>query len=184
MTKPVIRKEYPSFGSIGLGCGHNGYRPPRNLSAYVEDLDGDPLNITIKWHAPTFCYILPDFNPCPMYPHSWETVASFEGVGSGRYEFVPTESSTVWWNDRLWGDTNYYWNVSVTDGMFWVNKTFWYHTGGSRYDVTNDCLVNFIDAGKVWINRDNGNCFDGLYDVNEDCKVNFIDAGLTWVNRD
>ena len=123
-------------------------------------------------------------DPCPAYNPGLVEAASFVGVGNGRYEFVPTESSTVWWNDWLWGDTLYFWVVQVTDGRFWINRTYWYRTGGIRYDVTNDCLVNFIDAGKTWVNRGSGKCYDGLYDVNEDCQVNFIDAGLTWVNRD
>jgi parallel beta-helix repeat protein len=184
ITKPTIRNEYTENRSKGWGRGHNGYRPPYNLSAYVEDLDGDSLSITIQWYVPTHCYFKPDVNPCPEYEHRLVTVASFNGVGDGRYEFVPTGNSTLWFNDWVWGNTTYYWNICVTDGTFWANKTFWYHTGGSRYDVNNDGIVNFIDAGKVWVHRDSVTCYDGLYDVNQDCRVNFVDAGLTWVNRD
>jgi len=183
VTKPVIRNEYPSNESIGSGCGVDGYRSPQNLSAYVEDLDGDSLNITLYWCPSTYCYGMSEVESCPPYDYGLVEVASFVGVGNGRYGFIPNESSTMWLNDWLWGDTPYLWVVQVTDGRFWVNRTYWYRTGGSRYDVNNDCLVNFIDAGKTWVNRDNGNCYDGLYDVNNDCQVNFIDAGLTWVYR-
>ena len=184
VTKPEIRNEYPFNESIGSGCGVDGYRAPLNLSVYVEDLDGDSLNITFYWCPSTYCYGMSGVESCPPYDYGLIEVASFVGVGNGRYGFIPNESSTMWWNDWLWGDTSYLWAVQVTDGTFWMNRTYWYHTGGSRYDVTNDCLVNFIDAGKTWIHRDSITCYDGLYDVDNDCQVNFIDAGLTWVHRD
>ena len=44
--------------------------------------------------------------------------------------------------------------------------------------------MHFIDSGIVWVHRTTNAAYDGLYDVNGDDKVNFVDAGKTWVNRD
>ena len=87
-------------------------------------------------------------------------------------------------HDWIWGDTTYTWSVNVTDGATWTNQTYSYTTGGNRYDVNNNSLVNFQDAGLVWVHRTSEECYDGIYDVNQDEQVNFQDAGLTWVNRD
>ena len=44
--------------------------------------------------------------------------------------------------------------------------------------------MHLIYAGIVRIHRKTNAAYDGLYDVNQDGTVNFIDAGKTWVNRD
>ena len=44
-------------------------------------------------------------------------------------------------------------NISF-DGVVSTNQTFYYAAAGSRYDVSNNDLVNFQDAGLCWINRD------------------------------
>ena len=88
--------------------------------------------------------------------------------------------STFW----IWGNTTYIWSVNVTDGFYWTNETYKFTTDGSRYDVSNNNIVNFQDAGLCWINRDTVVDYDGLYDVNHNGIVNFQDAGLCWVNRD
>ena len=85
----------------------------------------------------------------------------------------------------------YTWSINATDGIVWTNQTFTYTTsqvtkygGDSRYDVNNDCEINFIDAGLVWLHRTSQAVYDGLYDINRDGEVDFIDAGLIWINRD
>ena len=87
------------------------------------------------------------------------------GVGNGTYDFIPPEI-----NDWIWGDTIYTWSVNVTDGTLWTNETYTYTTGGSRYDISNNDLVNFQDAGLVWVHRTSEESYDGLYDVNSDGK--------------
>ena len=54
---------------------------------------------------------------------------------------------------------------------------------GSIYDVNNDDVINFQDAGLCWVNRDTAVPYNATYDVNQDGTVNFQDAGLCWVNR-
>ena len=44
--------------------------------------------------------------------------------------------------------------------------------------------MHFIDSGIVLVHRTANAVYDGLYDVNQDDTVNFVDAGRTWVNRD
>ena len=110
---------------------------------------------------------------------TWETLDSFYGTGDGTYAFDPPEE-----NPWIWGNTVYIWSVNVTDGITWVNHTYAYTTEGSRYDVNNNGVVNFQDAGLVWVHRTTQAMYEGIYDVNNDGQVNFMDAGLTWINRD
>jgi hypothetical protein len=108
----------------------------------------------------------------------WITLITYPDVNNGAYSFTPSG------NDWIWGNTTYTWSVNVTDGVSWTNETYTYKTRGSRYDVNNNDIVNFQDAGLVWVHRTSLVPYDGLYDVNHDGQVNFQDAGLTWVNRD
>jgi|GEM_PF-1649726 len=156
-TPPIIYDEYPVDLSIDVE------RPPAELNATVEDPDGDIIDVYIKWMN---------------HDGEWVTLETYSGVGNGTFSFIPSG------NDWIWGGTTYTWSVHVTDGITWTNETYEYTTGGSRYDVSNNDLVNFQDAGLVWVHRTSEVPYDGLYDVNGDGQVNFQDAGLTWINRD
>lgn len=138
-------------------------RPPVNLSAEIIDLDGDSMDVYIRWKNHT---------------GDWLTPQSYFDVTDGTYEYIPSG------NNWIWGDTTYTWSVNVTDGKSWTNETYIYTTGGSRYDVSNNGEVNFQDAGLCWIHRDTVAPYDGLYDVNQNGVVNFQDAGIVWINRD
>jgi parallel beta-helix repeat protein len=138
-------------------------RPPLELNATVEDPDGDLMDVYIKWKN---------------HDDEWVTLETYNDVVNGTYSYLPSG------NDWIWGDTTYIWSVRVTDGTTWTNETYYYTTGGSRYDVNNNDIVNFQDAGLVWVHRTSEVLYDGIYDVNQDGQVNFQDAGLTWVNRD
>jgi hypothetical protein len=138
-------------------------RPPAALNFTVADLNGNSLSISVRWMN---------------HQNTWVTLETFTGVYNGSYSYIPPNT-----NDWIWGNTTYVWSVNVTDGITWTNQTFLYITNGSRYDVNNNGLVNFQDAGLVWIHRTNLVPYDGLYDVNQDGQVNFQDAGLAWVNR-
>ena len=157
LSPTTIIQQYPPNESLQVE------RPPRELNATIEDLDGDPLDMYIRWKN---------------HDDTWVTLASYNDVGNGTYSFLPSG------NDWIWGNTTYTWAVHVTDGTFWTNETYTFTTKGNRYDVNNDGRVNFIDAGKVWVHRTTNAIYDGLYDVNGDDDVTFVDAGLTWVNRD
>ena len=156
-SPPSVYNENPGNGAIDVE------RSPDELSATVEDINGDPMDVYIRWKNHT---------------GEWVTLETYMGVGDGTYNFIPSG------NDWIWGNTTYTWSVNVTDGTFWTNETYHYTTGGSRYDVSNNDVVNFQDAGLVWIHRTSEVDYDGIYDVNQNGVVNFQDAGLTWVNRD
>jgi len=161
---PIISNIYPEDESIASGgSGNNAYRPPTELGATVEDPNGKMMDIYIRWKN---------------HNDEWVALEAYSGVGNGTYNFTPSG------NDWIWGNTTYTWSVNVTDGTYWTNKTFTFTTGGSRYDVNNNDIVNFQDAGLVWIHRTSEVAYDGIYDVNQNGVVNFQDAGLTWVNRD
>ncbi len=154
---PIIFNEIPVNNSIGI------IRPPDKLNVTVDDFYNDLMNIHIKWKN---------------HDGDWGTLESFTNVYNGSYEFLTAG------NDWIWGNTTYIWSVNVTDGFNWINETYSYTTIGSRYDVSNNDVVNFQDAGLCWVHRDTVAPYDGLYDVNQNGVVNFQDAGLCWVNRD
>jgi len=158
---PIIFNENPKNNI------ENEVRPPLNLNCTVEDLNNDTMSIYFRW-----------INQTPIVD-KWDSLMEWINVVNGTYCFSPSIS-----NDWIWGNTTYTWSVNVTDGFSWTNKTFTFTTGGSRYDVSNNDLVNFQDAGLCWVNRDSVVDYDGLYDVNQNGAVNFQDAGLCWVNRD
>ena len=153
---PLLSNVSPMNGTIGVA------RPPAELNVTVQDGDGNIMNVYIRWKTHTA---------------AWVTLQESFGCYNGTYRCFPSG------NDWIWGNTTYTWSVNVTDGTSWTNKTYWYTTGGSRYDVNNNNIVNFQDAGLVWIHRTSLVLYDGLYDVNQDGQVNFQDAGLTWINR-
>ena len=166
ISKPTISNKFPLNGTIGFtDCGIDALRPPSQININVEDLDGDKLDIYVKWLN---------------HSGKWSIIDAFYNVSGGIF-FV---NDSFVGDDWVWGNTTYIWSVNVTDGVFWVNKSYNFRTGGSRYDVNNDCEVNFQDAGKVWIHRTSISDYDSLYDVNQNGDVNFQDAGLTWINRD
>ena len=158
---PVIVLNYP------VHTAEDVERPPAMLNASVVDPEGTFMDVYLLWRCLGHYYL-----------GEWLTLSTVLHVGNGTYGYIPMG------HDWIWGNTTYTWSVNVTDGIFWTNRTFTFTTGGSRYDVNNDCTVNFIDAGKVWVHRTSQASYDGLYDVNQDGDVNFVDAGKTWVNRD
>jgi len=160
----------PTLGTPTPGNGSTDVeRPPAELSAIVEDQDGDNMNVYIRWKRHDYYHF-----------GEWNTIQTYSSVGDGTYNFVPPTDT----NDWIWGNTTFNWSVNVTDGILWTNETYQFITNGSRYDINNDSTVNFQDAGLVWVHRTSDVDYDGIYDVNQDGQVNFQDAGITWINRD
>ncbi len=156
-TSPIFNNEYPANNLINIE------RPPTKIGADVEDPNNDTMNICIRWKN---------------HDNQWMTLQTFTDVNDGTFNYIPMG------NDWIWGDTIYTWSINATDDSSWTNETYSFTTGGSRYDINNNDVVNFQDAGLCWIHRDNVASYDGLYDVNQNGVVNFQDAGLCWVNRD
>jgi BspA type Leucine rich repeat region (6 copies) len=161
----IQENQPPIFGTSSPANGAtNTPRPPAQLQITVTDLNNDPMDITFNWKNHT---------------GTWMALQTYTGVGNNFYNYL-----TPITNEWIWGNTTYTWSVNATDGLSWTNKTYTFTTGGSRYDVNNNNIVNFQDAGLVWVHRTSLVPYDSLYDVNQDGQVNFQDAGLTWVNRD
>jgi len=141
---------------------------PENMQVQMISTGEHFIDVYIKWIRHDYYHVGEE-----------ATLQTYIGVGNGTYSSIPPYE-----NNWIWGNTTYTWSINVTDGITWTNETYEYTTGGSRYDVSNNDLVNFQDAGLVWVHRTSEVPYDGLYDVNQDGQVNFQDAGLTWVNRD
>jgi hypothetical protein len=154
----VLFNEYPENNSKNIE------RPPSELNVTVESVFGMEMDLYINWKS---------------HGGEWFTLGSYIEVDNGTYKTTNLKG-----NDWIWGNTAYTWSVNVTDGTFWTNETYQYTTGGSRYDVNNNGVVNFQDAGLIWIHRTSKVDYDGIYDVNQNGIVNFQDMGLTWVNMD
>jgi hypothetical protein len=152
-----------SSGCFRRGCLRRGRSPTIGVEDNNNDLDGTMMDVHILWRNHS------DF---------WIDLQTYTTVGNGTYHFVPIG------NDWIWGNTTIIWSVNVTVGTSWTNEAYHFTTGGSRYDVNNNGVVNFQGAGLVWTHRSTLVPYDGLYDVNQNGNVNFQDAGLTWVNRD
>ena len=157
LSPPELSEESPGNTSKG------NERPPDVLSVTVSDDTDDLMTVYFR---------------CRGHSGEWMTLQTYFFVGNGSYAFVP------FGNHWIWGNTTYVWSVNVTDGTSWTNRTYSYTTKGSRYDVNNNNIVNFQDAGLVWVHRTSIAAYDGIYDVNQDGQVNFQDAGLTWIHRD
>jgi len=54
----------------------------------------------------------------------------------------------------------------------------------NKYDVNKDGVVDFQDAGLVWIHRSSQVPYETYYDMNDDGVVDFQDAGIVWIHRD
>jgi len=139
-------------------------RPPAELNVTIGDSDNDAMNIYIIWKN---------------HAGEWITLKQYIEVVNGTYNFTSPEG-----NDWIWGNTTYNWSINATDRVIWTNETYQYTTSGKRYDIDNNGVVNFQDAGLVWIHRTSEVDYNALYDVNQDNLVNFSDAGITWINRD
>jgi len=154
----VVSDEVPSNRSIDV------YRNTLDISIDVEDLDSDLMDVFFSWKN---------------HDDEWVILTTYYQVGNGVYHVTNLTG-----DDWKWGNTIYYWGIKVNDGICWTNVTYHFTTSGSRYDVNSNDIVNFQDAGLVWIHRTSEFPYAGIYDVNQDGKVNFQDAGLIWINMD
>jgi hypothetical protein len=148
---------YPSNESTSVT------RPPTNLSAQVNG-----TNLDVYFYF---------YNMTPI-TDTWTQFASWIGISTQRLEFTNLVG-----NDWIWGNTTYQWSVNISNGTAWFNTTYYYTTGGSRYDVSNNGVVNVQDLSYTWGNRDGALPYDGLYDVNDNGAINVQDLSFIWANR-
>jgi len=93
------------------------------------------------------------------------------------------DTSSGYTNELIIGDTMYYWSVNASNGTTWINESYSYKTGGSRYDVTNSGDIVATDATVCWDNRSGETPYDVIYDVDWGGDVVATDVSLIWANR-
>jgi len=161
VSEGEILDPYPTYESTGVS------RPPTNLSVKIN---GTNLDV--------YFYL---YNMTPI-ADTWIQFANWTSVSSPlRCEFT---NFTDMGNDWLWGNTSYHWSVNATNGSTWSNTSYYYTTTGSRYDVSNDGIVNVQDLSYTWGYRTGGSKpHDDLYNVNNDGSINSGDLSAIWTNR-
>jgi len=149
-----IQGPYPANESTGND------RPPTNISIGVN---GSNIDVYIYYNNHT------------LRPDEFRELQNWTSQTTGRLEV-----STLWENEFIWGGTRYNWSVNITNGVSWLNESFWYETKGSRYDIDNDDTVFVGDLNAVWANRAT---YDNLYDADDDGTIFVGDLNTVWANR-
>ena len=159
VSEGEISNPYPANQSTGIS------RPPTNLSVKINGTDLDVY-----------------FYFCNMTPitDTWIQFANWTSVSTQRCEFI---NFTDMGNDWMWGNTSYQWSVNATNGSTWSNTSYYYTTTGSRYDVSNNVVVNVQDLSFTWGYCTGAKPYDGLYDVNDNDVINVQDLSFIWNNR-
>ena len=157
VSEGEISDPYPTYESTGIS------RPPTNLS--------------VKINASGFDVYFYFYNTTPV-TDVWTQFANWTGASAGqRCEFT---NFTDMGNDWLWGNTSYQWSVNATNGS-WSNTSYYYTTTGSRYDVSNNGIVNVQDLSYTFGYF--SAAYDGLYDVNDNGLINVQDLSFIWNNK-
>ena len=161
VSEGEISNPYPAYESTGIS------RPPTNLSVKING-----TNLDVYFY---FCNMTP-------VTDTWTQFANWTNVSTPqRCEFT---NFTDMGNDWMWGNTSYQWSVNATNGSTWSNTSYYYTTTGSRYDVSNDGIVNVQDLSYTWGYRSTGSKpYDGLYDVYDDGDIAVQDLSFIWNNR-
>jgi hypothetical protein len=150
---------FPTNGSINIT------RPPTNLSVLIN---GSNMDVYFLF-----------FNMTPIVD-TWTEFINWTSVSTQRFEFT---NFTDMGNDWIWGNVTYQWKVCMLNSSGWNNRTYHYLTDGSRYDVSNNGIVNVQDLSYTWGNRDGVQPYDGLYDVNNNSAINVQDLSYIWNNK-
>ncbi len=164
-TPPVIKWQYPANGSLAVSLLLT------NMSVGVGDIDGsfDVYFYTNKTHT---------------WNSGWNALGSNLTQTNGTFQCNQTFNNSQWYNTRWrWGTTTYYWTINVTDGLVWVNESYWYTTDNSRYDVTTSGDVVSADVSVCWVHRQGQASYDGIYDVTESGDVVSADVSAIWEHR-
>ena len=125
------------------------------------------------------------FNNMTGPVNSTTLFASWSDADTGYLSFdtynwlAPGDEVTDW----IWGNVRYIWYINVTNGSGWMNETYYYDTGGSRYDVDASGDVIATDASRVWSHRTGETTYNGIYDVNYGGDITATDASIVWANR-
>ena len=176
---PIITRAYPytnrTITDISLLLSY--------INASIIDPNGDNMDIYFCTNKTI------DLDATGKQVPYWHAIGQHTGSPNGSYETNQTfnmddDANKTRWR---WGDTYYWWNVSVTDGKAWTNASYKFLTDLSRYDVQTPLgVVNAGDAQAAWTHRSTGIYdYDGLYDTQTPyTTINAGDAQLIWASRD
>jgi len=151
-----ILNEYPANKSTGVE------RPPTNFSISVTGTNLDINFSFLNMNGTSDVY---------------ESFKTWTGESAGRIEFTPPGLDDTRF---VWGNTTYHWYVNITDGSTWLNKSFWFNTSGSRYDVDNNDNVFVGDLSSTWANRA---VYNRYYDTDGNGNIFVGDLSTIWANR-
>jgi len=176
---PVITRAYPyinrTITDISLLLSY--------INVSVIDPNGDNMDIYFYTNKTI------DLDATGKQVPYWHVIGQHIGSPNGSYETNQTfnmddDANKTRWR---WGNTKYWWNVSVTDGKAWTNVSYKFLTDLVRYDVQTPLgVVNAGDAQAAWSHRSTGIYdYDGLYDTQTPyTTINAGDAQLIWASRD
>jgi len=161
------------WSPIPINVSIGNTRPTANIS--ISAATGSPIDIYFYYYN-----ITPVTNTTSLFKN-------WSGQTSGRFEFNTSNALTPANPNGdtrfIWGDTQYIWWINVTDGTNWVNKTYYFNTSGSRYDVANSGDVVATDVTIDWSKRQGEVGYDNLYDVDYSGDVTATDCSIIWENR-
>jgi len=170
-TAPQINWTYPTNASTEALLIDN-------ISCYIYDADGDTMNMTIY----------ADKGGINNQTDVWTTtnipIGNFSEVSDGHYSWNQTTNKS----DRFatkwrWGNYRYNFTIKVTDGLTWTNETFYFTSGGSRYDINTNGDVTTSDISLVWTYHTPIADYLGLYDVNANGDITTSDISIIWANH-
>jgi hypothetical protein len=106
----------PDVSYVGLSIPTQSDEQPANrstqitlpLSAFnitIHDADGQPMNISLRTN----------------FSGAWVTFNESNGLANGTYSFTNTS-----WISGL--GQRVFWSVNLTDGIYWVNRSYWFVT--------------------------------------------------------
>ena len=163
-------------GDIAICCSY----PPNTSTGNSRP----PTNVSIRVNGTGFDVYL-YFNNMTGTSNVTTLFANWSSENTGYFSFdefnwtTPGNEVTDW----IWGNVRYIWYVNVTDGSTWYNRSYYYDTDGSRYDVDGSGDVIASDASRTWSHRTGETTYNGIYDVNYGGDITATDASLVWANR-
>jgi uncharacterized repeat protein (TIGR01451 family) len=142
------------------------------INATVEDDDADTMNVYFLTTKTT------------TWTNGWNSMGTNTSVNNGTYQCNQTFNNSAKYNTKWrWGNTEYYWNVNLTDGKIWVNESYTFTTDHVRYDLNTDSWVDGTDLLLDYAYRTGVEPYDGIYDVDGDDWIDGTDLLLIYANR-
>lgn len=145
-------------------------RPPTNISQRING-----TNIDVYFY---FNNMTPASNTTTLFAN-WSDISNTWCSFNLFNWSVPGDENTDW----VWGNVRYIWYVNITDGSVWDNRTYYYDTTGSRFDVDDSGDIVATDVSRTWAHRAGEAVYNGIYDVGYNGDITATDCSTVWANR-